>query len=101
MAQTEEMVKQPERGNAQAPPDSGSKHGILITLIVLLIVAALAMNRSAIARKIAAQEREYDLAVPTVNVMHPKQGAPQTEIVLPGNMQAFTESRSTREPMDT
>jgi RND family efflux transporter MFP subunit len=94
MAQTEEMVKQPERGNAQAPPDSGSKHGILITLIVLLIVAGVvAMG---IVPRLRAKSRlkneTYDLAVPTVNVMHPKQGAPQTEIVLPGNMQAFTES---------
>jgi RND family efflux transporter MFP subunit len=30
--------------------------------------------------------------VPTVNVARPRQGAPQMEIVLPGNMQAFTDS---------
>src|SRR5277367_2152838 len=94
MAQTEEAVKQPDRGSTQSPPETGSKHGILITVVVLLIVAGIvAMG---IVPRLRAKSRlkneTYDLAVPTVNVMHPKQGAPQTEIVLPGNMQAFTES---------
>jgi RND family efflux transporter MFP subunit len=94
MAQTEEAVKQPDRGSLQSPPETGSKHGILITVVVLLIVAGIvAMG---IVPRLRAKSRlkneTYDLAVPTVNVMHPKQGAPQTEIVLPGNMQAFTES---------
>jgi RND family efflux transporter MFP subunit len=31
-------------------------------------------------------------AVPSVNVVHPKAAAPSQEIVLPGNMQAFTDS---------
>ena len=34
----------------------------------------------------------YDLAIPTVAVIHPKLGAPQSEIVLPGNIEAFTDS---------
>jgi RND family efflux transporter MFP subunit len=94
MAQTEEVVKQPDRGSLRPPPETGSKHGILITVVVLLIVAGIvAMG---IVPRLRAKSRlkseTYDLAVPTVNVMHPKQGAPQTEIVLPGNMQAFTES---------
>jgi RND family efflux transporter MFP subunit len=94
MAQTEEAVKQPDRGSSQSPTETGSKHGILITVVVLLIVAGIvAMG---IVPRLRAKSRlkneTYDLAVPTVNVMHPKQGAPQTEIVLPGNMQAFTES---------
>jgi RND family efflux transporter MFP subunit len=42
--------------------------------------------------KAALKSETYDLAVPNVNVIHPKQGAPQNEIVLPGNMQAFTDS---------
>jgi len=94
MAQTEEVVKQPERETGHAPRESGSKHGVLITVIVLAIIAAVVIGGIVprLRAKEALQKETYDLAVPTVNVAHPKQGAPQTEIVLPGNMQAFTES---------
>src|SRR6202046_5900901 len=94
MAQTEEVVKQPEQETGHAPRESGSKHGVLITVIVLAIIAAVVIGGIVprLRAKEALQKETYDLAVPTVNVAHAKQGAPQTEIVLPGNMQAFTES---------
>ena len=94
MAQSEEFAKQADRGGADAPPGSGSKHGILITLVVLLIVAAVVIGGIVprLRAKAALKSETYDLAVPTVNVATPKQGAPQSEIVLPGNMQAFTDS---------
>jgi RND family efflux transporter MFP subunit len=94
MAQTEEVVKQPERETGHAPRESGSKHGVLITVIVLAIIAAVVIGGIVprLRAKEALQKETYDLAVPTVNVANAKQGAPQTEIVLPGNMQAFTES---------
>jgi RND family efflux transporter MFP subunit len=40
----------------------------------------------------AVQQETVRLAVPTVTVIHPKPGALQDEIVLPGNVQAFTDS---------
>ena len=43
MAQTEEVVKQPEQENGQ-PRESGSKHGVLITVIVLAIIAAVVIG---------------------------------------------------------
>jgi RND family efflux transporter MFP subunit len=94
MPQTEEVVKQPEQETGRAPRESGSKHGVLITVIVLAIIAAVVIGGIVprLRAKEALQKETYDLAVPTVNVAHAKQGAPQTEIVLPGNMQAFTES---------
>jgi RND family efflux transporter MFP subunit len=94
MAQTEEAVKQPERETGHAPREGGSKHGVLITAIVLAIIAAVVIGGIVprLRAKEALQKETYDLAVPTVNVTHPKQGAPQMEIVLPGNMQAFIES---------
>ena len=94
MAQTEEAVKQPERETGHAPREAGSKHGVLITVIVLAIIAAVVIGGIVprLRAKEALQKETYDLAVPTVNVTHPKQGAPQMEIVLPGNMQAFIES---------
>jgi RND family efflux transporter MFP subunit len=96
MAQTEEAVKQaePERGNASHESKPRSKHGVLITVIVLVIIAAVVVGGIVprLRAKEALKKTTYDLAVPTVNVARPKQGAPQTEIVLPGNMQAFTDS---------
>jgi RND family efflux transporter MFP subunit len=94
MAQTEEAVKQPEQESGKAPRETGSKHGVLIAVIVLAIVAAVVIGGIVprLRAKEALKKETYDLAVPTVNVARPKQGAPQMEIVLPGNMQAFTDS---------
>ncbi|MGH9744852.1 MAG: efflux RND transporter periplasmic adaptor subunit [Candidatus Acidiferrales bacterium] len=94
MAQTEQMAGQPEPGGATPPREAGPKHGILIAVVVLAIVAAVVIGGIVprLKAKAALKSETYDLAVPNVNVMHPKQGAPQREIVLPGNMQAFTDS---------
>ena len=94
MAQTEEAVKQAEQESGKAPRETGSKHGVLIAVIVLTIVAAVVIGGIVprLRAKEALKKETYDLAVPTVNVARPRQGAPQMEIVLPGNMQAFTDS---------
>jgi RND family efflux transporter MFP subunit len=94
MAQTEEAVKQPEPEGDKAPRETGSKHGVLIAVVVLAIIASVVIGGIVprLRAKEALKKETYDLAVPTVNVARPKQGAPQTEIVLPGNMQAFTDS---------
>ena len=94
MAQTEEAVKQAEQESGKAPRETGSKHGVLIAVIVLAIVAAVVVGGIVprLRAKEALKKETYDLAVPTVNVARPRQGAPQMEIVLPGNMQAFTDS---------
>src|ERR1700683_1652576 len=63
---------------------------ILALLVIGAIVVAGVLPR--LHARAALKDRTNDLAVPTVNVMHPKLGAPQTEIVLPGNIQAFTDS---------
>lgn len=71
-----------------------SKHGLLIAVVVLLIVAAVVIGGIVprIRAKAALRTETYDLAIPTVKVVHPKRGAPQQEIVLPGNIQAFTDA---------
>ncbi len=74
----------------QAPPKRGALWMIVALLIVAAIVVAGVIPRSRAARDLGKET--YDLAVPTVSVIHPKLGAPQTEIVLPGNIQAFTDS---------
>ena len=80
-----------------APPASGetrSKHGILPLFIALLIVAAIVIAGvlPRVKAKKALDTETKNLAIPTVSVVHPKLGAPQTEIVLPGNVQAFNDS---------
>jgi RND family efflux transporter MFP subunit len=76
------------------PEQPRSKHGVLTLVIALLIVAAIVIAGIVPRRRAsAALEKETnDLAIPTVVVMHPKLGAPQNEVVLPGNIQAFNDS---------
>jgi RND family efflux transporter MFP subunit len=66
----------------------------LIAVVALLILAAVVIAgvvpRLKARAALVVTTREN--AAPTVNVMHPKMGAPQAEIVLPGNIQAFNDS---------
>jgi RND family efflux transporter MFP subunit len=73
---------------------TGSKHGTLIAVIALLIVAAVVIAGVVprLRAKAALRTETNENAIPTVNVMHPKPGAPQNEVILPGNMEAFTDS---------
>jgi len=94
------MVDSQEGGapGPNAPPhaagQTGSKHGALIAVVVLLIVAAVVIAGVVprLKARAALRTTTYENAIPTVNVIHPKMGAPQTEIVLPGNIQAFNDS---------
>jgi len=94
------MVERSEDGDrgtgaqSHAPGGGGSKHGVLVGLIAVAIVAAVVLAGvlpRLRAKDALAAETKRD-AIPTVNVMHPKMGAPQNEVVLPGNMQAFNDS---------
>jgi RND family efflux transporter MFP subunit len=81
-----------ERRWQTADPQAGK--GALAAIIGLLVVAAIVV--AGIVPRMRA-ERELkaatdELAVPTVVVTQPREGAPQTEIVLPGNIEAFTDS---------
>jgi RND family efflux transporter MFP subunit len=83
-------------GNEAGPTAGGprSKRGALWTIVALLIVAAIVVAGILPRRRARAALRTEtnDLAVPTVSVIHPKLGAPLSEITLPGNVQAFTDS---------
>jgi RND family efflux transporter MFP subunit len=83
--------------DAVRPETAGSprpKRGLLVFIIVLVIVAAVVIAGIIPRRKARAALRVEtdDLAVPSVRVVHPRNGAPQTEIVLPGNMQAYMDA---------
>jgi len=77
-----------------ATGDSPAKHGGLVLLIVVLIIAAIVIAGvlPRVKARAALKAATNDLAIPTVAVAHPKLGAPQTEIVLPGDIQAFYDS---------
>lgn len=73
---------------------AGRTRGVLL-LIVALVVAAVIVVAGIVPRRrarAALKEQTEDLAIPTVQAIRPGHGAPATEIVLPGNMQAFKDA---------
>jgi RND family efflux transporter MFP subunit len=64
---------------------------VLLTVVVIVLVVGLGISsrRNANAQ-LSVETRE--LAIPTVMVIHPKPGALQHEIVLPGDMQPYTDA---------
>ena len=73
---------------------AAGNRGWLYVILALLIVGAVVVAgilprlKARAALKVETNEE----AVPNVSVIHPKLGAPQQEIVLPGNMQPFQDS---------
>ncbi|MGA7625532.1 MAG: efflux RND transporter periplasmic adaptor subunit [Candidatus Acidiferrales bacterium] len=77
-----------------APTAPKRSHGLLIAVIALVIVIAIVV--AGVVPRLRAKEtlkiETTTLAVPTVNVVTPKRGSPQQEIILPGNIQAFIDA---------
>ena len=93
-------IESPDGQNAgpglpgQRPPSSRVGK-VIFGLAVLLIVAGAVVFRGITTRARAAADVKADtrdLAVPAVSLAQPKRGAPQEEIVLPGNIQAFIDA---------
>src|SRR6185437_6286078 len=79
-------------GRRTVDPQAGK--GGLAAIVGLLVVAGIVVA-GIVPRMRAEKELKAttdELAVPTVVVTRPREGAPQTEIVLPGNIEAFTDS---------
>lgn len=71
-----------------------SRRGLVVVVGILLVIAIVVIA-GVVPRwraRAALRTETYQAAIPTVAVIHPKMGAPETEIVLPGNIQAFTDS---------
>jgi RND family efflux transporter MFP subunit len=64
---------------------------LLLTVLVVAFVVIWGISSRRQANAQLSQETQ-DLAIPTVTVVHPKRGAPQQEIVLPGDMQPYTDA---------
>ncbi|HEU4637196.1 MAG TPA: efflux RND transporter periplasmic adaptor subunit [Edaphobacter sp.] len=77
-----------------AAPESGPGSGRIIgVLFAIALIAAIVYGvrvRSSHEKELAAATDEA--AIPTVNVVHPQPGSAAQELVLPGNVQAFTEA---------
>ena len=66
---------------------------VLLVLAVLIVAGVVFWGINArIQTAAAVKETTQELAIPSVSVIHPKPGAMKNEVVLPGNIQAFTDS---------
>ena len=65
----------------------------LLTVVVVALIVILGISSRRKANAQLSQETR-ELAIPTVTIIHPKRGAPQQEIVLPGDMQPYTDAPS-------
>jgi len=81
-------------GSQPQPGQARTGHAGIWTVVALLVVAGVVVAGVVprIKARAALTTETRNLAIPTVNVIHPKLGAPKTEIILPGNIQAFTDS---------
>lgn len=92
--QSQNKSSQPEVEFPGKPAPPSAKHGflLLIVAIIVVIVVVIAGVVPRMRAKAALKTETDKSAVPTVDVIQPKQGAPHQEIVLPGNIQAFTDA---------
>lgn len=80
---------------AQRPSRLLRASRFIIAIIVLAVIAGVVVTRGINSRIKAAtliRQSTLDLAVPSVSVVHPRPGAVKDEVVLPGNIQAFTDA---------
>lgn len=82
-------------GSPSGEPKRGLSAGVWITLIVVAIVLLAVIAYGIVSR--SASEHTLDKetqesAIPTVEVTHPTPAASSSEIALPGNTQAFTDT---------
>jgi RND family efflux transporter MFP subunit len=77
------------------PACSGSAATRAILFLFTIVVVGVAVIWGISSRRQAnaqLSQETRDLEIPTVSVVHPKRGAPQQEIVLPGDMQPYTDA---------
>jgi len=81
------------------PPESARRPVSKARVTLVLLVVALFLGgivfwgiNARIQTAAAVKETTRELAVPDVSVIHPKPGSVRDELVLPGNVQAYTDS---------
>jgi len=90
----EVQTMQPSADGLRSRPGAKPRTAILFAAVMLAFIALLiysGIHSRAVAEARLAQ-RTQEAAIPTVDVVFPREGAPTQEIVLPGNTQAFSDS---------
>lgn len=90
---TEEDRSGPRGSSPQSSKGMGPKHWFWV--LVALAIVAVVVIFGVLSRTRAAGQLNKDtaaLAVPTVSVIHAERSAPQQEIVLPANVQAYSDA---------
>ncbi len=99
MLDSEPMLETPishKHANQPILPPTGPRILRVVLLLVLAVLIAAGIVFWGINARIqtaaAVKETTRELAIPAVAVIHPKPGVMKDEVVLPGNIQAFTDS---------
>jgi RND family efflux transporter MFP subunit len=94
----EPMLERPRGDFRGVGPARARRRGpwlAALALLILAVVGALLVNagiRTRIKAAAAVKEETQELATPVVSVIRPKLGSLKDEVVLPGNIQAYTDS---------
>jgi RND family efflux transporter MFP subunit len=85
------MSNAPQEQQTQ-PVSRGTAIVLLIVFLIAAVVVAIAGILPRLRDRAKLQEQTNQLAAPDVLVATPKEGAPAEEVVLPGNIFAYTDS---------
>jgi RND family efflux transporter MFP subunit len=94
MSEHQSYKSEDTMAKAQGAKALSTGRAIVLLLVVLAVGAILAATGiiGRIHARTEVADQTYALAAPTVIVNQPGRGQPQQEIILPGNLQAFTDS---------
>jgi RND family efflux transporter MFP subunit len=92
MIEAETSVSRPSQH--RQPSRRPAKWGLLVLALAALIAGVVIFRgvRTRVRTASVVKEQTQELAVTSVSVIHPKRGSMQNELVLPGNIQAFTDA---------
>src|ERR1700722_9402865 len=91
--ESENKFLKPEAGPGKSIPRSSGRGYLFLLVAIIIVIAVVIAGVVPRMKAKAALRKETDKsAVPTVDVIQPKQGAPHQEIILPGNIQAFIDA---------
>jgi len=90
----EAQTVQPSPDGLRSGPGPRSRSTVLVAAAALALLALVIYSgiHSRAVAEARLEQRTEQAAIPTVDVIFPREGAPTQEIVLPGNTQAFSDS---------
>lgn len=88
-------IKTPENGDVPIPSGRSYKRLVPVLLLILVVVLAFVVVQGIVARthaEVSLAKTTEQNAIPLVRTIHPRLGSPSAELVLPGNIEAFTDT---------